>query len=102
MGVFTGLFVNTVRSTDKGSDYYGACEVCGKHMSEASVFTRFGVYLHSEGFSYLGAPTPGIYAHASCRPCGWSNVVNKDALPRRGRLTEYILTNGIAHTPTVR
>lgn len=102
MGTFTGLFVNTVRATGRGSDYFGACEMCGKSMSETFCFARFRIYRHGEGFSYLGAPAPGTYAHATCLPAGWSNVVHKDDLPRRGRLTEYDPTNGIAHAPNVR
>lgn len=89
MGTDTGFTVETVRYPGKGSDYFGACELCGKHMAEAAVFEQFKLFKHREGFLYLAAPKPGVYAHTGCRNREGMRIVEKDSLPRRGRLVEY-------------
>lgn len=89
MGTDTGFTVEAVRFPGKGSDYFGACEICGKHMAEAAVFERFKLFKHAEGFLYLAAPTPGVYAHMGCRLYEGLRIVSKATLPKRGRLIEY-------------
>ena len=89
MGIDTGFTVQAVHFPGRGSDYFGACDVCGRHMAEAAVFEVFKLYKHEDGFLYLAAPTPGVYAHMDCRLHEGLRIVDKKTLPTRGRLIEY-------------
>lgn len=87
MGTPTNITVSTVRFPGRGSDYFGACEVCGKHMAEASVFERHTLYRDSDGDLYLSNTSAGTYAHVGCKlNHDRAKVVSKDTLPRKGNL----------------
>ena len=85
----TGFVVDTVKLTGRGSDYFGACEVCGRQMSEAAHFVRYKIFTHNDGFFYLAAPSGGTFAHIGCKAQEGRHIVSKATLPRRGRLVEY-------------
>jgi hypothetical protein len=90
MGRDTGFTVETVRFPGRGSDYFGPCEVCGKSMSETAVFRRCNLYA-GDGFLYLAATSPGLYAHMSCRLHDGLRIVSESTLKRIGNLVEYPL-----------
>ena len=85
----TGFIVDTVKLTGRGSDYFGACEVCGRHMSETALFVRYKIFQHDEGFFYLAAPNGGTFAHMGCKVQEGRHIVNRATLPKRGNLLEY-------------
>lgn len=78
--------VHTIHSTGRGSDLYGDCEHCGKHVSETFVLESHGVYVRADGLRYLGATTPGLFGHESCLLGMREHVVRKHDLPRVGKL----------------
>ena len=83
----TSITVQTVRFPGRGSDYFGACEVCGKHMAEAAVFERHWLYVDGDGDLYLSGTSAGTYAHVGCKlNSDGAKVVSKDTLPRKGNL----------------
>lgn len=65
MGKPTGNFVRTTKSTECGSDRYGACELCGKHMTECFVSTNRPEWVRDDGSKYLGYGK-GVFAHKAC------------------------------------
>jgi hypothetical protein len=66
MGTPTNRFVRSYRATGRGSDYFGVCEACKKHMAEAYVFTTNRVFQHDYGFEYLSPVTGGVFSHLEC------------------------------------
>lgn len=63
----TGRFIRITKSTGRGSDYFGLCEICSKHMSECfrSSLKRERKRA-TDGSLYLDDSQPVIYAHESC------------------------------------
>lgn len=66
MGTPTGNTVRQIRSTGRGSDYYGGCDQCGKHMSETFVSQVKREYVRDNGEIYLCSIGGGAYGHKEC------------------------------------
>lgn len=66
MGVPTGNFVRITKSTGRSSDYFGPCEICKKHMSEAFRSSLSREWKRDNGEIYYGNESPAIYAHEQC------------------------------------
>jgi hypothetical protein len=66
MGTTTGRLFRTIRSTGRGSDYFGTCDQCGKHMSECHVSQVQREYRRDDGTTYTGPVTGGAYGHREC------------------------------------
>ncbi|MBU2774199.1 hypothetical protein HMI48_10020 [Acidithiobacillus ferrooxidans] len=83
----TELAVWTVRSTQRGSDHYGACEVCGKECSEHFVATKRRVWVRDDGQHYLdGGISGGTFGHMHCLIQRFGNLVSQDSLQRDGNV----------------
>ena len=69
MGTLTGVNVHTVRSTGRGSDHYGTCEVCGNECSEHFVATYRRVWMRERDGAkqyYMD----GALGDDVCKSCG--------------------------------
>lgn len=66
MGTPTGEYLATIRTTGRGSDYYGPCEVCGKTCSEHHVHTKRHVFVREDGLRYLNSVGAGMFGHKDC------------------------------------
>lgn len=66
MGTATGRFITELRSTMRGSEHYGACELCGKHMAECFVAQPKREYRRVDGALYYAPVGGGAYGHADC------------------------------------
>lgn len=66
MGTPTGNFTRITRSTGRSSDYFGLCEVCKKHMSEAFRSRIAREWVRDNGELYYGHESPAVYAHENC------------------------------------
>lgn len=66
MGTRTGKIVRITRSTGRGSDYYGLCEICGKHMSEVFASRLANEWLRNDGTVCYDHSRPALYAHKKC------------------------------------
>ncbi|MHB1630694.1 MAG: hypothetical protein ACYCQL_00570 [Acidithiobacillus sp.] len=86
MGKPTGITVYTVRSTHRGSDYYGGCELCGKECSEHFVATKRRVWVRSNGQHYLADTTGGTYGHLDCLTSQFGSLIGQETLRRDGRI----------------
>lgn len=86
MGTPTNLYVMTVRSTRRGSDHYGTCELCGEQCSEHFVATYRRVYVREDGRHYLSAASGGTYGHLSCLKNQYGDLVSEDKLERDGNI----------------
>jgi hypothetical protein len=62
----TDLFVQTIRPTGRGSDWYGTCEVCKTHASSIEQLQRHRVWQKQTGEMYLSSVGAGAYGHAGC------------------------------------
>ena len=61
----TGRAITTVKSLGRGSDYFGACEICHKPVSETFKRTVGQEVQRSDGSIFL-IKDRGMYGHASC------------------------------------
>ena len=66
MGIATGKMTWEVRTTGKGSDHYGACEVCGKESAEICVGQNQREYKRENGELYASPVGRGVYGHRDC------------------------------------
>ena len=66
MGTATGNIVITLRGTGRGSDYFGNCDQCGKHMSECFVRQHQQEYRRADGTLYYSPLYGGAYGHQAC------------------------------------
>lgn len=66
MGMATGNIITTLRSTGRGSDYFGTCDQCGKHMSECFVRQHQREYRREDGTLYYSPLYGGAYGHKEC------------------------------------
>ncbi|ACK80541.1 hypothetical protein RU820_05360 [Acidithiobacillus ferrooxidans] len=82
----TELTVHTVRSTKRGSDHYGSCEVCGNECSEHFVATNRRVSVRDDGQHILDGGTSGTYGHMHCLIQRFGNLVAQDSLQRDGNV----------------
>ena len=65
MGEYIGL-VKKIRSTGRGSDLYGNCDQCGKHMSECFVYETRRMFKRHSGEVYSSPSNGGAYGHKDC------------------------------------
>ena len=66
MGTATGNLVHRMRTTGHGSDYYGPCDQCGKHVSETYVYQWHREWARPDGTIYLSPLGGGAYGHREC------------------------------------
>lgn len=66
MGTATGKFIKELHSTGRGSDLYGGCDQCGKHMAECFVAQSKREYRRENGELYYAPLGGGAYGHADC------------------------------------
>jgi hypothetical protein len=60
------LFVQTIKQTGHGSDWYGLCEVCKTHASSIDKLQKHRVWQKQSGEIYLSPIGGGAYGHAGC------------------------------------
>ena len=89
MGTATGNTIRQLRSTGRGSDHYGGCDQCGKHMSECFVSQVKREYRRDDGTLYYGSVGGGAYGHRECLEKYFGPHVEKpnaivSGLPRKG------------------
>ena len=65
MGTPTGTIVRRIVGCGRGSDYYGACERCGKNASEMFKLLFGHEYVRENGETYDNAQ-PVSYGHREC------------------------------------
>lgn len=65
MGKHIGT-IKVLRTTGRGSDFYGTCDQRGKNMSEAFVFQSRRVFERDDGSTYEGPADGGAYGHKDC------------------------------------
>ncbi|AXF76089.1 hypothetical protein AV903_12295 [Erwinia tracheiphila] len=65
MGTPTGNYVTFTKGLGRGSDYFGPCEVCGKHVSETFVARVKREWKRENGELYYGC-APSLYGHEKC------------------------------------
>jgi hypothetical protein len=70
MGTPTNKIITQIRSTGRGSDYYGKCEVCGKHMSECFFRVHHREYRREDGSLYYSPASAGAFGHKDCLQSG--------------------------------
>ena len=58
--------IKHLRTTGRGSDRYGACEVCGKSVSEMFVFEHRNLVQRDDGSIFSHPTTGGTYGHRDC------------------------------------
>lgn len=100
MGRFTGFVVNAMRSTGKGSDYFGRCECCRQHASETWGAQSALVYQREDGRLYMGGSVRAMYGHEQCLRERFPSSVLADELERCASLRllpESWSTNISAH-----
>ena len=66
MGTPTNKIITQIRSTGHGSDYYGVCEICGKHMSECHFRVHKREYQRQDGSLYYSPASAGAFGHLEC------------------------------------
>jgi hypothetical protein len=66
MGTPTNKIITQIRSTGHGSDYYGVCEICGKHMSECFFLVHKREYQRQDGSLYYSPASAGSFGHIEC------------------------------------
>lgn len=81
MGKYVGS-VTTIRSTGRGSDLYGRCDQCGKHMAECVVWERRRVFQRDDGSRYSAPFSGGAYGHKDCleKHFGKADIDDSDKL----------------------
>ena len=63
----TLVFVQTIRQMPHGSDWYGACEVCGSSdVSRSSTWQKKQIWEKDDGTMYLNSIGGGVVGHAGC------------------------------------
>ena len=87
----TGYTVDVVTFDRDGRNYYGACEVCGKPMSEVAIIERHKIFKHVRGFLYLSSPDAASYTHMGCKISHGRMIIDKKTMPRNGELLELPL-----------
>jgi hypothetical protein len=78
--------VATIYATGRGSDYFGACEVCNKHCAEHSVYSTYRVYADRDGARYLSGVSAGMYGHRDCLLDKLGQAFDRETLERSGRM----------------
>jgi hypothetical protein len=86
MGKPTKMTVWTVRQTGRGSDHYGACELCGKSCSEHFVAMENKIYVRENGQHYLSGGV-GYYGHLDCLTTRFGSLLDEKRLPRDANIT---------------
>ena len=86
MGQQTEHTVWTVRNTHRGSDHYGACEICGKPCSEHFVAANSRIWVRDNGQHYMGFGDGGVYGHLDCLTKKFGNLISQETLQRDGRV----------------
>jgi hypothetical protein len=66
MGIATGRILRRMRGTGRGSDYFGACELCGKGCSEVHATQNVREYRRENGQLYYSPMGGGTYGHSDC------------------------------------
>lgn len=61
----TGRTVRTVKALGRGSDYFGACERCGRTVSETFKATNGSEISRPDGTTFL-IRDAGVYGHEAC------------------------------------
>lgn len=79
---FTGVQINTSRSTSSSSGYFGACELCGKHVSDIFLAKHNDVHLSDAGVYYLGVSSPETFGHEKCLSERYPNAIDTTSFPR--------------------
>lgn len=94
MGIFTRLTVYGIRVGGAGG-YFGACDVCGKPVSETFVGNTYPVYKKdAQDVYYLGGPVGGgTYGHENCIKSGYPNAIDESGLSRDGNLKVLPMTD---------
>ncbi len=65
MGKATGKKVTWIETADRGTDYYGNCDICKKHMTIAYKLMSGNEYVRENGELYDNA-FAHIYGHKEC------------------------------------
>lgn len=87
MGTATSKILKTIHATGRGTDYFGACECCGRSDgAEVHVLQRHRVYVRLDGLRYLSPLGGGAYGHAQCLTSKFGEALDKRALARAGKL----------------
>lgn len=87
MGTATNEIVQTIHSTGRGSDYFGACACCGKRDgADVHVHQHHRVYVREDGLRYLSPLGGGSYGHVACLIAKYGKAIDKRSLVRAGRL----------------
>lgn len=66
MGTSTGNILNKLRTSRRGGDQLGPCEVCTKPMGEVFVAQQHREYKRADNSFYTGPIGGGTYGHATC------------------------------------
>ena len=82
MNTPTEVFVNTIRDTTHGSDWYGLCEVCKQDVSRTSHLQKQRVWVKESGIRYLSPVGGGAYGHAGCLLTVFGDALAKSQFPR--------------------
>lgn len=81
MGIKTDFLVRTVRSTKRGSDFYGVCECCLKSCSEVFATTNRMVFVRDDGEYYL-SNGGASYGHLECLIGRFGDLISENSLLR--------------------
>jgi len=82
MGIATNNIITTLRSTGRGSDYFGICDQCGKHLSECFVLQHQREYRRPNGSLYYSPMYGGAYGHEACLEALGNRLVNDQPLAK--------------------
>ena len=85
MGTPTDQHLATIRTTGRGTDHYGPCEICGQTCSETHVHTHARVWQRQDGLLYLSRG-PGMYGHRNCLVEARGQATDEATLRRVGNL----------------
>lgn len=66
MGRKTGRMLRSLKGLGYGSDHFGRCEICDKHVSEMFKLKYLTEWERDNGDLYYGAEKPSIYGHEIC------------------------------------
>ncbi len=62
----TGRMIRITKTTGRGSDYYGLCELCGGHMSECFTSRLARERRREDGSLYPDLAGVHVFAHKTC------------------------------------
>lgn len=62
----TGRMIRITKTTGRGSDYYGLCELCGGHMSECFTSRLARERRREDGSLYPDLAGVLVFAHEAC------------------------------------